>query len=220
MTKIDTNPQQLKLIAESGSGRSFIIIYEENDHSDLAGALFEALQKTSRALLIAAPRIDDNNWQSLTKLLLDLLEIKGIRQASFVSFSDASALVMNISLQDLKLVRTLVLVDAATRPHPSLFSRMIDRLERFLPLGLPMRSYSKGFDAKSFLQRIRCPVLVVTTQRASLFILKEAEILMSSLPSAWYCKLDTIDEVGQLNIQVMEFQKVPAKCPQKNMRAA
>lgn len=207
---------ELVLEKEQGKGRAFIVLYEENTYSDFASGLFGVLAQETRTLLVKSPVITNSNWAPLTISLQKLLLDNSIRQASFVCFSAASALVLNLCLLELKFIRTLVIVDACTRPHPTLLSRFIDKLENYLPLGLPLRSFSQAFDAKSFLQRVRCPVLVVTSSRAGAYLKFQAEAFHSQLPTGWVQNLSSQNEVQELNQHVLEFQKIQAKCPQGN----
>lgn len=205
----------LTIEQDAGNGRPFLIVYEENAYSDLVHGLFEVISKETRTVLIKSPLVTNKNWKDLSQQLRELLSQQGIRQASFISFAAASALVLNLSLLELKLIRSIVVIDAGTRPHPTWFDRFTDKIENILPLGLPLRSFSTGFDAKSFLQRIRCPILAVITKKASHFIKSQAHVLRDNLPTCWVQELSIDEEVNHLNRLVSEFQKVAAKCPQK-----
>lgn len=203
--------------SDSGKGRAFLIAYEENDYSEIAKTLGDKLSSQTRVILVKIASVTDDNWVSLSDQLRAVLTKCGVRQASFVGFASAASVIMNLALLELKLVRTLVLIDASTRPHPRLIDRIADRIERFLPLGLPLRSSGRGFDAKSFLQRLRCPVLVVATSRANNFLYSQAEVFRRGLPSGWVVKLNSQNEAEELTKEVLDFQQIPAKCPQKNV---
>lgn len=203
-------------INDEGTGRPFVILFEDPAYRGLAEQMFQEITRSQRAILLQSTVIRDDNWSELTEVLKAYLVSKKIRQASFICFAATSSIVLNLTLHDLKQVRSLILVDACTRPHPTWGQAMIDRVERFLPLGLPLRSKDSGFDAKSFLQRLRCPILIVTTQRAGQYINGEAEIFKYGLPTAWAVVLGPQNEARELTEAVLEFQKVPAKCPQKS----
>lgn len=207
--------QIIKTISDAGKGRPFVIIHEQEAYTEFSARVSQALSERTRTVLLECSRVDDSNWRELSRLLLSKLTELGVRQASFVGFGAAAALVQNVCLEDLKLVRTAAFVDAASRAHPSRFARIIDRLERSLPLGLPLRLRSQGFDAKPYLQRIRCPALVVTTREAGAFLRTEAELLEAKLPTSWRLDLTEQDEAGELARQILDFQEVPARCPQK-----
>jgi hypothetical protein len=82
-----------------------------------------------------------------------------------------------------------------------------------LPLGLPFRKDSKGFDARSYLQRIRCPTLVITTSDAERDLQAQAEHESRALATAWF---DSIDNSIDFMARLVAFMEVPAKRPQKN----
>lgn len=211
----------VKIVLDSGKGRAFIITFEGDGYIELAEKLAKLLTIETRVVLVKIPKVTDYNWGTISESLRSVVSNCGVRQASFVAFAGAASVVMNLALLEIKLVRTLVLIDASTRPHPRFIDRIIDRIEQVLPLGLPLRSSGKGFDAKSFLQRLRCPVLVVISRLADHFIIREAEVFRKSLPSGWVVKLNCdnkssceSDDLGRL---VVDFQQIPAKCPQKNV---
>ncbi|NBO19860.1 MAG: hypothetical protein EBV03_11700, partial [Proteobacteria bacterium] len=181
----------LSILTDSGSGRPCVVLHERGDSLPLAAALVQTLTAKGRVLQIETPVINDHNWEGLTTELLALLSEKTVRHAAFISFGACGALVQALALQALKMVRTIVLVDASTRAHPSRISRLVDRVEQWLPLGLPLRLAQSGFDAKPFLQRIRCPVLVVSSPAGSAYERSEAAVLEAGLPTAWMASLGT-----------------------------
>lgn len=214
----DTN-STLTILYDAGTGRPCIVLHEREDSHHLVPALAQTLAGKGRVLQIQTPLVTDTNWEQLTTALMDLLAGASIRHASFISFGACGALVQSLALRALRMVRTIVFVDASTRAHASGPSRFVDRVERWLPLGLPLRLTQSGFDAKPFLQRIRCPVLVVSSPRANAYQLSEASVLEAGLPTAWSATLTSGDPAQELAALVLEFQEVPAKCPQKNLVA-
>ena len=157
------------------------------------------------------------------------LPSRGVRQGSFVGFGAAGALVQNLCLLEPRTVRAAVLFRASSRAHPRLIDRLVDRLEGALPLGLPLRRVVRGFDSRPFLQRIRCPVLVVSTADDSLEERRDAATMARRMPTAWQMTLQgrsklSVDggsdertaEFAQL---VVEFSEVPARAPQKGAAA-
>ncbi|MCB9030296.1 MAG: hypothetical protein H6619_04530, partial [Deltaproteobacteria bacterium] len=125
----------------------------------------------------------------------------------------AGSIVQAFVLKNRKMVRRIVLLNSTTRPHPSLRERFLAWAEKNLPLGLPFRLGSLAFDSRCFLQRIRCPALVLVTGDASQYVRQQAEYLSSHLPTSWFSELlrgSTLSEKIEL------FLDVPAKCPQKN----
>ena len=209
--------QAIRTVSDIGKGRPFVVIHESGAYTDFSARISGVLGERTRAVLLETPRVDDSSWRDLSLQLQNKLKELSIRQASFVGFGAASALLQDLCLEDLKIVRTAAFVDAASRAHPSRFSRFVDRLERSLPLGLPLRQRTRAFDAKPYLQRIRCPALVVTTREAEAFLRSEADLLQAKLPTSWRLELTSGDEVAELAQQILDFQEVPARCPQKNV---
>lgn len=212
--------QGLTIVSDSGLGRAFVLLSEAGQHQEYASQIAAILSSDVRVVSIDVPQITDENWKEYSVSLLEMIRSLSIRQASFVGFGAACALVQNTYLREPKLVRTMVLVNCSCRPHPTFISRCIDKLEGILPLGLPLRSSTKGFDSRSHLQRIRCPGLVVTLPDAGEALKKEAHMINTGMPTSWYVDLPKLEEREELARLIREFQEVPAKCPQKNLRAA
>ena len=207
---------QLRVITDlGGKGRAFIVLHERGSYADFAQHLVESLSSKNRAILVEVNRIDDTNWRSLTGELRAALNELKIRQASYVVFGSACALVQNLAVEELKIIRTLVLVDGESRPHPSRWLKFLDRLEQSLPLGLPFRNKSRGFDGRSFLQGIRCPVLIASTNGAGQYLLSQGDELALGLPTSWRVKIGSKRPVEELSNYVLDFEQVPAKCSQK-----
>ncbi len=157
-----------------------------------------------------------------TEDLLALLEEQKIKRLSLLGIGEGGALAQATAIAAPKLIRRVILVNSATRVHPSRLDSLIDGAERFLPLGLPLRPLSRAFDSRPALHRLRCPVLVLTSRTASPFELSQAALLTRKIPNAWGETLDglAVDAAGQihpiLRDRILTFLEVPAKRPQKN----
>jgi pimeloyl-ACP methyl ester carboxylesterase len=189
----------------------------------LARAVARQMQETARVVIVASAPVNAGSWKSLSESLSLFIEQLGVRQAGFVGMGAGATLVQNLALSRPKLVRTLVCIDASSRPHPTRWERVVDRLEENLPFGLPLRLGSDGFNIKSYVHRLRAPLLVVGTNRASAFVIREMESLSRLAPTAWnvmICESDREQEAAALTETLFAFYDTPAKCPQKNLGAA
>ncbi|RIL12379.1 MAG: hypothetical protein DCC75_00540 [Proteobacteria bacterium] len=209
---------EIRFVDQRGQGRAFVIIRESGSDHSAAHEAFNAISEQAKVFLVECSLVTDDNWQILTSLLLEGLRNQSLRQASFLGFGPACSLIQNLALRELKLVRTLIFVDALTRPHPGRLTRFLDRIESWLPLGLPLRSDFMGFDSKPFLQRLRCPCLVVTSFHAGELHRVGAQRMLQMLPTAWGTELSAgqESEAKQLARLVLEFYAIPARCPQKS----
>ncbi len=209
-----TSATIVRLRRDGGKGRSVALVVETGEYESFAEHLFQALAGRTRALIFESPPVTSANWRALAESLIALLGELKVRQASFVAFGGSAALAQRIAIEELRLMRTMVLVDATTRPHPTSRDRILDRLERFFPLGLPLRTSTPGFDGKPYLQRMRCPALIVTSRRRTPFLEAQAALMAEGMPTSWLKKLQSTAEPEELASLVLEFQDVPAKCPQ------
>jgi len=211
----------ISIVSDAGVGRTTVIIAESGRYANLASAVAAALGGQRRILALNCSSISVHNYDELTSKVLDTLSNCGVRQAQFVGLGSASALVQNVALQSPKMVRSMVVVDASMRPHPTRAERVLDTIERGLPFGLPLRLTPLGFNVRAFAHRLRCPILLVASDRSSVFIRRELRELSYKAPTAWYMDIsNTKDQVGEIVSLIGAFQEIPAKSPQKNLQVA
>lgn len=208
--------QNIKLVEDKGSGQALIALFEEVIDTELPFYLVDTFTKEGRVIVISLPRLDDVACHDLTAELISFMDEHSIRQASFIGFGEAGAVVQNLAVAHQKRVRRIILVDSPTRPNLSFVEKILNRLEKALPLGLPFRSGKATFDSRSFLQRIRCPSLVLITGSASDYIKAQGDILRNSLATAWFKDLTLLKIEQELPVLLQEFYLIPAKRPQKN----
>lgn len=180
-----------------------------------AQRLQDALAKCAKCLIIETGMVRADNWKVLTSDLKNVMREQGIRQTSIVAIGAAGTLALNMCLLDAKLVRVVALIDSAMRPHSTLLTRCADWLEQFLPLGLPLRLRTSDFDARSLMQRVRCPVLLVTTPQASEYLLQQSREMSLRFPTAWQVELSEQAYESKLSEIIVEFYEVPARAPQR-----
>ncbi|MFN4896198.1 MAG: alpha/beta fold hydrolase [Pseudomonadota bacterium] len=213
----------LKLVSDKGAGRVFVVVCDDPTYLPLVDAIGMAIALNARAIVLQASAVNGDSWRVLSEKFQQMLVGLKLRQASFVGVAAGAALVQDLALTNPKLVRTLVIIDASLRPHPSRFERVLDTLEAKLPFGLPLRLGSKNFNVRAFAHRLRCPMLLVSTQRASRFVSRELHSLGEVAPTAWYVQImgERLDaQAHELAAHVLAFQDTPAKCPQKNLQEA
>jgi len=208
------SPFDLKL--DQGKGRVFVILHQvgryDPYHTQLTSALLEHCRVVH--LEMSAGRVLDYN--RLVDELHDKIKALGLRQFSFVAFGSCCTLAQLYALRHLRSLRTLVLIDASPRPSPGILEQLSDWLEKILPLGLPLRGSTKGFLGTSFLQRIRCPTLLILSPNSGSYTAGQFDQMLDGLPTAWGLKIKDWSEFDDIEKAVLEFQQVPAKCPQKN----
>ncbi len=225
---MSTSPQpvsqrpDIEVLSDTGAGRTFITIVDEQKYLPFATAVAGKLAVRARSILLMSPAVNVSSWDGLSHLFSEKLAELGIRQASLVGMGAGATLVQNVALNQPKLVRSLAIVDSSSRPHPTRWDRCIDWLEEHLPFGLPLRLGTKGFNVKAYLHRLRCPVLVIATGKASSFIQEEVRGMNLRAPTAWRVFVGGTDEeqIAQLSDTLLSFQDTPAKCPQKNQKGA
>lgn len=212
--------QEIKVLSDQGSGRTFITIVDDESYLPFATAVVEKLASRARSVLLMSSAVSATTWESLSAAFSGKLAELNVRQASIVGMGAGATLAQNVALNQPKIVRTLAIVDSSTRPHPTRWERMIDWIEEHLPFGLPLRLGSSGFNVKAYLHRLRCPVLVIATGKASSFIREEIKSLSLRAPTAWRVMLSgpLESQIVELSETLLNFQDTPAKCPQKNTR--
>jgi pimeloyl-ACP methyl ester carboxylesterase len=146
----------VKIVADHGSGRSCVTVIDDAQYVELAQEIVSAISKRARGIVILVNAITPETWRELAQEFERTLTNLQLRQASFVGISAGATLVQNLALENPKLVRSLVIVDASLRPHPSLVERILDEVESRLPFGLRYGSAQK--DSMSERSRIACAV--------------------------------------------------------------
>ena len=207
------------VINEAGSGRTFTVLFEKNSpYVTLAQAVFDRLIPSAKVLLIEVSIVTAETWTGLSAQFLGLLTERKIRQTSLITFGATSTLAQNIYLRNPKFVRSMLFIDGASSPHPTSWERAVNWLENRFPLGLPLRGESRNFDARSHLQRMRCPVMQIVTKRADEFLVQQAQESVASMPTAWLLQLEAEADAQSESLEVAicaeQFQSIPAKCPQ------
>ena len=210
----------IEVLSDKGSGRTFITIVDDESYLPFAKAVVDSLATRARSVLLQSSSVTAASWHELSEGLNETLSKLNVRQASVVGMGAGATLAQNLALSHPKMVRSLAIVDSSSRPHPTRFERIVDWFEERLPFGLPLRLGSMGFNVKAYVHRLRCPLLVIATSRASTFIREELKSLAERAPTAWKVVLSgPIDsQIADLSDALLTFQDTPAKCPQKNVK--
>jgi hypothetical protein len=138
------------------------------------------------------------------------IEGSGNKSVVFIGDERDSPFGIGLSIFYKKVVRHLVMVNpifTKFEPKASFLKMAIDRVEKWLPLGLPLRGTVVSFQIPSFLHRVRVPTLVLDSERN-----EGNRLLLESLPTGF----QIFWQKGELLASVLEFFEVPAKCPMKN----
>lgn len=154
-----------------------------------------------------------DNSDAAALAVLQHLDLLGIRTANFIGIGSVGTAAIALALREIKKVRRLVLIDTPVRPQSSLRDDIFSWIENKLPLGLPFRKEARGFDARSYLQRVRCPTIIITTPDADDDLKKQAQEESRALATAWFKEISSAQEFRSV---LEEFMLVPAKRPQKN----
>lgn len=153
-----------------------------------------------------------------------LLEERSLKRVTVIGVGRGGAVSLALAEVASKSVRRAVLIDPTVRLSPGRATRFIDKVESFLPLGLPLRKVSQAFDARPFLHRIHSPVLVLLSPDAGEFEEEQGKLIANRLPNAWLrtlqqTPLQTQHLSEEVERAIEEFIEVPTKRPQKNLGA-
>jgi hypothetical protein len=204
----------LQELYSKGQGQTIFCIRPVDKYLEFDQILSELPALENRVVVNVA---DTSNFTNITAALVLRLSELNIRQANFIGFGSASLLIQYLALSNPKLVRRAILVDPSTRCNltagPSKKDRFIDWLEQHLPLGLPLRMQSKDFDSRAFLQRIRCPILLLNHETSPQYIKEQVKLLAQSIPTSWVKELSANKQAQQFLSLVQDFQQVAARAP-------
>lgn len=212
---------------ESGEQNSVLLCLPHRRYSPEEGErLLAHCAEDFRSYLLQSELPPDNNVLEFAQILSQQAAQLGVKRATLFGIGPGASVAQALAMQDSKLVRRLVLLNPTTRLLPSMFSKFIDKLERFLPLGLPLRPLSASFDSRPFLHRIDCPSLILSSPDAGHYIISEANFISNKLPNAWHVQLKhspfTSDNScsDELENLLKTFLNVPVKRPQKRLAQA
>lgn len=223
MSLMETIDTIIEKVFEDGKGRTVVLLTEQRSaYAELRTRVERAAIANQRVISFQLPLINDQNWNEITEALQNSFDREGLRQISLIGFGDAAVVAQSTTLKNLRgnrsvSIRSLMVIDGVCHAHATWWLKVIGRIEKSLPLGLPFRNNERGFDSKPFLQRIRCPVLVATTWRATSYEREQAELMCKRLPTAWRLELSEERETDQIVEEFLVFREVPVKCPQKKV---
>lgn len=204
----------LKVVLEKGIKRPFVI-FTDLDNKDFALKLSELIEDENLIILTFNQEAPDS-WKKCSEEIRAYFQDKKIRQISCLSFSSTVSVAVNLYLSDLKLFRSIAFLNPHSRSNKSFGQRLIDKLESKLPMGLPFRFKTEAFDCKPFLQRIRCPILIISNKNSSDYRKDEVEEFLERVPTAYIFNQDSDANLSELINAIETFKLVPYKCPQKN----
>lgn len=205
----------LKVIREDGFKRPIVILHDLSFQID-----FEKLKSSidfADLIILGLPGINIENWKDYSNEIKSYFFDKKIKQCTCLTFSETTSVVINLYLEEQKLFRSIALVNPHTRPGKSFFQKLIDKFEAKLPMGLPFRFKTRAFDCKPFLQRLRCPILVVKVKSLSSFNEEETNCFLNRVPTAYKSDLNDLNSFNKLVKSLKELRSAPPKCPQKNL---
>ena len=209
--------EQLTIENDEGNGRAFVLLYAEDRYRPMVAALGASIADGRRVITIRLPLLNAGNWAKGAAEFRDCIEARGLRHIHLIAFGVATVAAQCFCLGETKSARSLVLVDGLSRFAQLSWQRMMDTIEAALPLGLPWRNPRGVFDSRAWLQRIRCPVLLLSTPLADAFLRDEQRLFSASLPTSWRHELRGDDWQDALAGVIEDFLDVPAKCPQKGL---
>ncbi len=209
--------------SSSGNNSALLVVPSTSGSHHEGESLAQHLSDEFKVFLLDSELPAVNSVTEYAAEVVNKLVELGVRRIAVLGLSAGGSLTLALAVESPKLVRRVILVNPTTRIAPGLFSRVIDRLEEFLPLGLPLRKISRAFDARSTLHRIHCPVLVLNTRTVDEFHRYQAELIAQRIPNAWLKGLEEpeFNSAGVISSElaklIRDFVQVPGKRPQKNL---
>jgi pimeloyl-ACP methyl ester carboxylesterase len=202
---------------------ALVVIPDVADSSSTACALLQKLTKEFNVFILASELPNVGGVKNYVAALREAFLANGIKRATVFGIGSGATVAQGLAVHWPRIVRRLVVLDATTRLAPGMGSRIIDRMERFFPLGLPLRQLSNNFDSRPFLHRIRCPALLLLSHNASLHLTSQANYIAKKVPNSWLVRLKGAHDASHLQFSdelqdlLNHFLQVPVKRPQKGI---
>lgn len=228
MTTDSSNQDSLLSLAccneDDGQHRAvLIVIGNAHDNASSTCSLLGQLNKDFRTFLLESPLPPVDKVTEYSETLRRTLIKQHIKRATIFGIGSGATVAQSLAVSAPKIVRRLVLLDAAPRLAPGFLCRTVDRIERFLPLGLPLRRLRAHYDSRPTLHRIHCPTLLMLSDAAGAYETEQADFIRSRIPNCWFENLHSVyDEKrfefsSELQEILTKFLQVPVKRPQKNL---
>ena len=199
-----------------GGGRELeTILKKQNAFNDNQSLL------VGRVALVTCDLPEGKDVISFSEVLLSQIEKLSLKRINLIGFYQGANIVQALTILSPRLFRRVVLIDPMARVSPSLKTKIIDFIEKYLPVGLPFRASTKEFDSRPFLHRIRCPVVVLKSPDASFYTQAESDYIASKIPNCYLVSLK--EKIIPKNFSdeflsiVKDFNQSPVKRPQKNL---
>ncbi|MCB0345235.1 MAG: alpha/beta hydrolase [Bdellovibrionales bacterium] len=207
----------------------------EGDHSrsallvikDLTGknksvcSVFGRLNSDFKTYVLESPLPSVDEVAEYSDTLSQTLLNSGVRRATVFGIGAGATVAQSLAIIAPKVVRRLVLLDATPRLAPGFLCKTVDRIERFLPLGLPLRRLRAHYDSRPMLHRIHCPTLLLLSKQAGQYEQQQAQYIRSKIPNSWFKRISNIynEDRTEFSEELQEllttFLQVPVKRPQK-----
>lgn len=204
---------------------ALVVIPDHIDPVKDVCALFGELSRNNRVYVITSELPHVGHVVPFVRELRAELLRNGVKWATVLGIGAGATVAQSLSIFWPRIVRRLVILDATTRLKPGIGTRIIDKLERFLPLGLPLRQLSINFDSRPFLHRVRCPTLLLLSPDASQYLYAQARYLSAKIPNSWLVRLSQHHHASELELStelqgyISEFMDVQVKRPQKAQKS-
>ena len=213
----------LSQIPKEKSGNSVLLVLPDRQvRSQDAERLVGELKHDFTNVVLSTDLPSGDSILSFCEELEEALIREKIKRVTVLGIGPGASIAQALAVSAPKIIRRAIVCNATTRMAPSLGSIIVDRMEKFLPLGLPLRNLSADFDSRPFLHRIHCPVLVLYSKSQRTFVKEQGDFIVERIPNAWIDILERepINEFGQFSDALLEhiraFMQVPTKRPQKN----
>ena len=207
------NQLELVRLGDSKEGESVVFV----GPADTVKSLTVNLSQSIVCYGFIPDEPDPKKLLEVSEAFKNIVVQEKLTRLTLVGVDWGGALVIHYAANNIKNVRRVLFVDAISRPKQLPLEIAFEWIERFLPLGLPFRPISRDFDPRPIIHRVRCPVLVVTTQSKSdntVELAAHAKFLTERLPNAWQTEI-AADGFNQI---FESFIGVPTKQPQKAFR--
>jgi hypothetical protein len=212
------HPADLTILSDTGSGKATVVFSAIGGTDSVERRSLQdviAARLVGRIVVVGLPDcFIQERWRDLPIAVDILVESLGLRHVHLVAVDEATPAAQFLAISRPALVASLLLGNPQFRARSSVIERLVQFLEQLLPLGLPLRTGKDRFFSAAYLQRIRCPVLVVwdrpQTEKGS-----HASTLVSQLPLGWEVVLDRGDGGASIQDMVNTFREVRVRCPMR-----
>jgi hypothetical protein len=169
--------------------------------------------------LCVVPPESGLEWEQTSSQLESALAERGLRHCPIIGIGESALIVHHFAVFRPKICQSIILIDPVFHLAVTRLTRLVNWLERILPLGLPLRVGTDSFISAPFLHRIRCPTLVINSGEEGIEQEEAISSMTRRIPNGWFRRLGREAPEADLIESISSFLPIRHRYPMRRIAA-